>query len=128
MTNNQSHKSTWYYGVMVAPAIPWNSNLLEPCALKGARTVLRREGDCEVPDLSDQVHIIGQRNTMADKDIPGIGTHIAVQVEDLEEAKRVLKRRRVKFQEFAPPPSMGLAPVVFVRDPDGNVVELRAEA
>ena len=54
MTNNQSHKSTWYYGVMVAPAIPWNSNLLEPCALKGARTVLRREGDCEVPDLSDQ--------------------------------------------------------------------------
>jgi catechol 2,3-dioxygenase-like lactoylglutathione lyase family enzyme len=75
-----------------------------------------------------QVHIIGQRNAMADKDIPGIGTHIAVQVEDLEEAKRVLKKRRVKFQEFAPPPNLGLAPVVFIRDPDGNVVELRTEA
>ncbi len=74
-----------------------------------------------------QVHIIGQRNAMAN-DMPGIGTHIAVQVEDLEEAKRVLKKRRVKFQEFAPPPNLGLAPVVFVRDPDGNVVELRTEA
>ena len=75
-----------------------------------------------------QVHIIGQRNKMAGKDIPGIGPHIAVQVEDLEEAKRVLKKRRVKFQEFAPPPEMDLPPVVFVRDPDGNVVELRTEA
>ena len=74
-----------------------------------------------------QVHIIGHRVALAN-DMPGIGTHIAVQVEDLEEAKRVLKKRRVKFQEFAPPPNLGLAPVVFVRDPDGNVVELRTEA
>ena len=40
-----------------------------------------------------QVHIIGQRNAMAGNDMPGIGTHIAVQVEDLEEAKRVLKKK-----------------------------------
>ena len=75
-----------------------------------------------------QVHIIGQRNEMASKGIPGVGAHLAVQVEDLEEAKKVLKRRRVKFMEFTPPPNFGSAPVLFVLDPDGNVVELRTEA
>jgi catechol 2,3-dioxygenase-like lactoylglutathione lyase family enzyme len=74
-----------------------------------------------------QVHIIGQRNEMAAKGIPGVGTHIALQVEDLEEAKRVLTERGVEFKEFAPPPSLRSGPVLFVRDPDGNVVELRTE-
>jgi catechol 2,3-dioxygenase-like lactoylglutathione lyase family enzyme len=74
-----------------------------------------------------QVHIIGQRNEMAMKGLPGIGTHIALQVENLEEAKKVLKRKKIKFNEFTPPPHIGNAPVLFLRDPDGNVVELRTE-
>jgi catechol 2,3-dioxygenase-like lactoylglutathione lyase family enzyme len=74
-----------------------------------------------------QVHIIGQRNEMAAKGLPGIGTHIAVQVENLEEAKRVLTEKGIQFNEFTPPPNIGSAPVLFVRDPDGNVVELRTE-
>ena len=74
-----------------------------------------------------QVHIIGQRNEMAAKGLPGVGTHIALQVEDLEEAKKVLSARGIEFREFTPPPNIGNAPVLFVRDPDGNVVELRTE-
>ena len=74
-----------------------------------------------------QIHIIGQRNEMAAKGLPGVGTHIALQVEDLEEAKKVLTERGIEFREFTPPPNIGNAPVLFVRDPDGNVVELRTE-
>ena len=74
-----------------------------------------------------QVHIIGQRNEMAAQGLPGIGTHIAVQVEDFEEAKRVLTEKGIEFKEFMPPPHIGNAPVLFVKDPDGNVVELRTE-
>lgn len=74
-----------------------------------------------------QVHIIGQRNEMAAKGLPGVGAHLAIQVEDLQEAKRVLTERGIPFNEFIPPPHIGNAPVLFVRDPDGNVVELRTE-
>lgn len=74
-----------------------------------------------------QVHIIGQRNEMAATGLPGVGAHIAIQVEDLQEAKRVLTERGIPFNEFTPPPHIGTAPVLFVRDPDGNVVELRTE-
>jgi len=75
-----------------------------------------------------QVHIIGQRNEMAAQGLPGIGTHIAIHVEDFEEAKRELTAKGIEFKEFMPPPHIGNAPVLFVKDPDGNVVELRAEA
>jgi len=75
-----------------------------------------------------QVHIIGQRNEMAAQGLPGIGTHIAVQVEDIEEAKRELTAKGIQFNEFAPPPQFGGGLVLFVKDPDGNVVELRTEA
>jgi catechol 2,3-dioxygenase-like lactoylglutathione lyase family enzyme len=74
-----------------------------------------------------QVHIIGQRNDMAAKNLPGVGTHIALQVENLEEAKKALKKRKIEFAEFTPPASMGGAPVLFLKDPDGNAVELRTD-
>ena len=74
-----------------------------------------------------QVHLIGQRNEMAAKNLPGVGTHIALQVEDLKEAKKALKRRKIEFAEFTPPASMGGAPVLFLKDPDGNAVELRTD-
>lgn len=74
-----------------------------------------------------QVHLIGQRNEMAAKNLPGVGMHIALQVEDLEEAKKALKRRKIEFAEFTPPPSIGGGPVLFLKDPDGNAVELRTD-
>lgn len=72
-----------------------------------------------------QVHLIGDNEKM--RDIPGVGVHIAVQVEDLEQAKQELTARGITFQELTPPPSMRANPVLFVRDPDGNVVELRTD-
>jgi catechol 2,3-dioxygenase-like lactoylglutathione lyase family enzyme len=71
-----------------------------------------------------QVHLIGESAAMRG---PGVGPHIALQVEDLEEAKQELNARGIAFQELTPPPSMRAKPVLFVRDPDGNVVELRTE-
>jgi catechol 2,3-dioxygenase-like lactoylglutathione lyase family enzyme len=71
-----------------------------------------------------QIHLIGQSDSMKG---PGVGPHIALQVEDLEEAKRELKAHGIPFQELTPPPSMRANPVLFVRDPDGNVVELRTD-
>jgi catechol 2,3-dioxygenase-like lactoylglutathione lyase family enzyme len=72
-----------------------------------------------------QVHLIGDNEKM--RDIPGVGAHIAVQVEDLEQAKAELTARGIAFHELTPPPSMRANPVLFVRDPDGNVVELRTD-
>ena len=72
-----------------------------------------------------QVHLIGRSASMGN--LPGIGAHIAIQVEDLEQAKAELRVRGVAFQEFTPPPSMRANPVLFLKDPDGNVVELRTD-
>jgi catechol 2,3-dioxygenase-like lactoylglutathione lyase family enzyme len=71
-----------------------------------------------------QVHLIGESSTMRGA---GIGPHLALQVENLEEAKQELKARGIAFQELTPPPSMRANPVLFIRDPDGNVVELRTD-
>jgi catechol 2,3-dioxygenase-like lactoylglutathione lyase family enzyme len=71
-----------------------------------------------------QIHLIGENEAMRG---PGVGPHIALQVADLEQAKQELKARGIPFQELTPPPIMRANPVVFVRDPDGNVVELRTD-
>jgi glyoxylase I family protein len=72
-----------------------------------------------------QVHLIGRNTSMGN--VPGVGPHIAVQVDDLEQAKQELTAHGIPFQEFAPPPSMRANPVLFVKDPDGNIVELRTD-
>ena len=72
-----------------------------------------------------QVHLIGDSDKM--RDLLGVGPHIALQVEDLEQAKQELTARGIAFHELTPPPSMRANPVLFVRDPDGNVVELRTD-
>jgi catechol 2,3-dioxygenase-like lactoylglutathione lyase family enzyme len=46
--------------------------------------------------------------------------HIAFQVDDLDEARRALESAGLVFRES----SSGL-PSIFVRDPDGNLIELR---
>src|SRR5436309_13530068 len=65
-----------------------------------------------------QVHIIGQRSEMAAKGLPGVGTHIALQVEDLEEAKKVRTERGIELREVTTPHNSGTAPVRFVRARD----------
>jgi catechol 2,3-dioxygenase-like lactoylglutathione lyase family enzyme len=72
-----------------------------------------------------QLHLIGQSEAM--RDIPGVGPHVALQVEDLEEAKRELNARGIPFKGLTPPPSMRANPVLFIPDPDGNVIELRTD-
>jgi catechol 2,3-dioxygenase-like lactoylglutathione lyase family enzyme len=72
-----------------------------------------------------QVHLIGSSDAMAN--IPGVGPHVALQVEDLEQAKQELRQKGIAFKEIAPPASMRTQPVLFLKDPDGNVVELRSE-
>ncbi|HEY7911709.1 MAG TPA: VOC family protein [Blastocatellia bacterium] len=46
--------------------------------------------------------------------------HLAFQVDDLDEARRALESTGLVFRES----SSGL-PSIFVRDPDGNLIELR---
>jgi hypothetical protein len=48
-------------------------------------------------------------------------------IRDLAQAKAELTARGIAFHELTPPPSMRANPVLFVRDPDGNVVELRTD-
>jgi catechol 2,3-dioxygenase-like lactoylglutathione lyase family enzyme len=50
---------------------------------------------------------------------PRRDNHVAFQIEDLEEARRALKQAGLEYRES----SSGL-PSIFVRDPDGNLVEL----
>ena len=53
---------------------------------------------------------------------PRRDNHIAFRVEDLEEARSALKRAGLSFRES----SSGM-PSIFVRDPDGNLIELQGE-
>ena len=52
------------------------------------------------------------------------GPHIAIEVEDFEETKRTLTKRGVKFIEA---PAQMVGRQLWVLDPDGNTIELRAE-
>lgn len=71
-----------------------------------------------------QLHLIGKSDAM--RGVPGVGPHIAIQVEDLEQAKQELIAHGIAFQELSPPPSMRAKPVLFLKDPNRNVVELRS--
>ena len=62
-----------------------------------------------------QLHLI-QAPAMTD-DIDPTGPHFAVEVESLAEAKRALEARGLRYLDFG-------GPQLWVRDPDGNVVEL----
>ena len=49
---------------------------------------------------------------------PRLVPHVAVEIADVEQAKTVLRERRIEFLEFGS--------VIFVADPDGNLFELRS--
>ncbi len=62
-----------------------------------------------------QVHLI-QAPGMFD-DIDPTGPHFALEVEDLAAVKRLLDERGIRYLDFG-------GAQLWVRDPDGNVVEL----
>ena len=62
-----------------------------------------------------QLHLI-QTGKMFD-DIDPTDPHLALQVEDIEEVKRALDARGVRYLDFG-------GTQLWIRDPDGNVVEI----
>lgn len=68
-----------------------------------------------------QIHLIGEIEQGARVPAIAAGPHVALQVADIGAARAALGEAGVAFEEFA---AMGNT-VLFVRDPDGNVVELR---
>ncbi|MGH7907420.1 MAG: VOC family protein, partial [Candidatus Binataceae bacterium] len=57
-----------------------------------------------------------------------VGPHIAIEVEDFEATKRTLREHGVHFVE---PEQLGMSVTagrqLWVHDPDGNTIELRAD-
>lgn len=68
-----------------------------------------------------QIHLIGAIEEGARVPAIASGPHIALQVADIGAARAALGTAGVAFEEFT---AMGNT-VLFVRDPDGNVIELR---
>jgi glyoxylase I family protein len=62
-----------------------------------------------------QLHLIEQRKMF--DDIDPTDPHLALQVDDLEAVRRTLDARGVPYLHFG-------GPQLWIRDPDGNVVEL----
>jgi glyoxylase I family protein len=70
------------------------------------------------------IHIISADNPMrVSSDIDPTGPHIAIEVEDYEAAKQAITQRGLKFQELK---MDGFGALLWVHDPDGNTIELRA--
>jgi glyoxylase I family protein len=64
---------------------------------------------------SAQLHLIEQRKML--DDIDPTDPHFALEVDDLDAVKRVLDARGVRYLDFG-------GPQLWIRDPDGNVVEI----
>jgi len=62
-----------------------------------------------------QIHLIEQRKMF--DDIDPTDPHLALQVDDLEAVRRVLDARGVPYLQFG-------GSQLWIRDPDGNVVEI----
>jgi glyoxylase I family protein len=70
----------------------------------------------------DAIHLIASENRGSKPD--PLGPHMAIEVEDFDEAKRELKAMGIEFLE-APGNMAGRQ--LWILDPDGNTVELRTE-
>jgi glyoxylase I family protein len=62
-----------------------------------------------------QVHLIAHPGSF--DDIDPTGPHLALEVEDLDAVKRLLDERGIRYLHFG-------GPQLWLRDPDGNVIEL----
>jgi glyoxylase I family protein len=69
------------------------------------------------------LHIISADNPMKGGDIDPTGPHVAIEVEDYEAAKAAIKQRGLEFREMS---MQGFGSLLWVLDPDGNTIELRA--
>jgi len=70
------------------------------------------------------LHIISaDNNPMKGGDIDPTGPHVAIEVEDYEAAKAAIKQRGLEFREMS---MQGFGSLLWVLDPDGNTIELRA--
>lgn len=69
-----------------------------------------------------QLHLMGTTEAPAQTGQPAFDRHIALRVPDLEETARQLAAAGV---EFARGGRRAGTPQLFLRDPDGNMIELR---
>ena len=72
---------------------------------------------------NNALHIISSENQGRKPD--PLGPHVAFEVEDFDETKRSLQEMGIEFLEA--PPGMGAGRQLWILDPDGNTVELRAD-
>jgi catechol 2,3-dioxygenase-like lactoylglutathione lyase family enzyme len=70
----------------------------------------------------NQIHLIQAEKR--EGTINPMGPHIALQVEDFDEAKRTLQEMKIEFLEAPPNPG---GRQLWILDPDGNTVELRSD-
>ena len=70
---------------------------------------------------NNQIHLISAEKR--EGVINPLGPHVALEVEDYEETKRSLKEMGIEFLEA---PSNIAGRQLWILDPDGNTVELRA--
>jgi glyoxylase I family protein len=69
-----------------------------------------------------QLHLMQTDEMTAQTNKPTFDRHIALQVRDLEQTAQQLAEAGI---EFARGSGRSGAPQIFVRDPDGNMIELR---
>jgi glyoxylase I family protein len=72
---------------------------------------------------STQLHLIASPGQTERTGSP-FGPHLALEVEDFEETRRTLREASIEFLEA---PAMGTGRQLWILDPDGNTVELRAD-
>ncbi len=71
----------------------------------------------------NQIHLISSEKR--EGGIDPLGPHIALEVEDFDEAKRTLEEQGIEYLEA---PSNMAGRQLWLLDPDGNTIELRKES
>jgi catechol 2,3-dioxygenase-like lactoylglutathione lyase family enzyme len=109
----------FYTQVLEMEEIPRPSNFNFPGAwLKKGSAILHLVGEAK-PGRVDQIAGRYTLEELAD----GYGNHIAFEVEDLDEAVRNLKARKVEIAGGPRPRGDGITQL-YICDPDGYIIEL----
>jgi catechol 2,3-dioxygenase-like lactoylglutathione lyase family enzyme len=70
---------------------------------------------------NNQIHLISSKKR---EGIDPMGPHLAIDVEDFDETRKTLQEMGIEFLEA---PGMVAGRQLWILDPDGNTIELRAE-